>query len=235
MIAEILLAQQKLPDLTVKDMDGQIVVSWINDYKMPIANINIQRSYDSLKNYSTIGSVLNPQNTENGYVDNTPPYNKMYYRVFISFEGGTYVFSKIGRPVIEASPLSAEEIKNPFLYKNNSGVNPITSNKPNESKILPKTQLPNIEAKEIISYPSKRIFTVKDNSIVITLQDAEIKKYSVKFFDENNKLLFEIKEVSDNYLILEKVNFVHAGWFYFEVYENDKLIEKNKFLISKDK
>ena len=98
------VAQDTLPRITVKNISGQIIVSWVNNYKAPVTAINIQRSYDSLKNYTTIGSVLNPQNFENGYADAAPPYNKMYYRVFVSFEGGTYVFSKVVRPVKEKLP-----------------------------------------------------------------------------------------------------------------------------------
>ena len=46
--------------------------------------------------------------------------------------------------------------------------------------------------------------------------------------------LFEINKVTDTYLILERVNFKHAGWFHFEVFENGKLIEKNKFQVAKE-
>ena len=85
--------------------------------------------------------------------------------------------------------------------------------------------------KDEITYPSERIFTSKDNNIVIHLTDAATKKYSAKFFNESDSLLFELTKLNDEYLILEKVNFVHAGWFHFEVYESGKLVEKNKFQI----
>src|SRR5438309_917962 len=98
-IAVRLAAQETLPNITVKNLNGVIIVSWKNEYPLPVKTINIQRSYDSLKNYSTIGSVLNPQNRENGFADTKPPYNKMYYRVFISFDGGAYQFSEPARPV----------------------------------------------------------------------------------------------------------------------------------------
>ncbi len=82
-----LSAQEILPAITVKNFSGKIIISWRNQYPLEIKNLNIQRSFDSLKNFSTIGSVLTPQNAENGFVDEAPPYNKMYYRLFISFEG----------------------------------------------------------------------------------------------------------------------------------------------------
>ena len=86
-------AQQILPGISVMNLNGNIIVSWKNEYKVPLANINIQRSYDSLRNYTTIGSVLNPQNQENGYSDAAAPYNKMYYRLFIAFDGGKYLIT----------------------------------------------------------------------------------------------------------------------------------------------
>jgi hypothetical protein len=242
-------AQDTLPSITVKNISGQIIVSWINGYKMPVANISIQRSFDSLKNYTTIGSVLNPQNIENGYADVKPPYNKMYYRVFVSFEGGTYLFSKIVRPVKEivmtAEPVAAvtdsitakpaEDPFNPFLVKDNWIAKPNMEAKAKNGGIQPKLQLPKLETNtEVITYPSRRIFTNKDNAVTIILPDAEIKKYMIKFFDENEVFLFELTKITESYLIIEKVNFKHAGWFHFEVYESGKLVEKNKFYVPKD-
>jgi hypothetical protein len=240
-------AQDTLPSITVKNISGQVIVSWVNNYKTPVANISIQRSFDSLKNYSTIGAVLNPQNIENGYADVKPPYNKMYYRVFVSFEGGTYIFSKIVRPVkeiitapepaIKDSALAkpAEEPFNPFLVKDNWIAKPNTEPKAKNNGIQPKLQLPKLETNtEIITYPSRRIFTNKDNAVTITLANAETKKYTIKFFDEKDVFLFELNRITESFLVIEKVYFKHAGWFYFEVYESGKLIEKNKFFVPKD-
>ncbi|MBK7883760.1 MAG: hypothetical protein IPJ81_08135 [Chitinophagaceae bacterium] len=71
-----LIAQDTLPKISVKNLGGQIIISWKNNYKRPVTTINIQRSYDSTKNFYTIGSVLNPQNIENGFADAKPPYKK---------------------------------------------------------------------------------------------------------------------------------------------------------------
>ena len=246
-----LTAQETLPGITVKNLNGQIIVSWVNNYKVPVTTINIQRSYDSLKNYTTIGSVLNPQNAENGYADSKPPYNKMYYRVFVSFDGGSYVFSKVARPVKDIPQATASDTNSnsaitnvpapdtsfPFLIggRDKAAVQTINDPKNKDPRnILPKTSFPTISNTEVITYPSRRIFTAKDNNVIIYLPEAETKKYSVKFFEDNDAPLFELNKLHENYLIVEKVNFVHAGWFHFEIYENGKLIEKNKFFIAKD-
>lgn len=217
-LSNILFAQDKpLPFIQVKNLNNKIVVSWINDYTKPITALNIQRSYDSLQNYTTIGSVLSPQSRDNGFADANFPYNKMYYRVFVSFEGGSYIITASARPIKEfyAADNALSE-KYPWLVSNKDS-----------STIFPPS-------KPGITYPSNNIFTAKDNNIIVHLVNAETKKYSVKFFDETEKFLFELTKLREEYLIIEKVNFVHTGWFRFEIYENGLLIENNKFQILKE-
>ncbi|MEP6712130.1 MAG: hypothetical protein ABJA37_06940 [Ferruginibacter sp.] len=219
-----LQAQQILPDISVKNISGKIIVSWRNEYNLPVATISIQRSYDSLKNYTTIGSVLNPLNKENGYADANPPYNKMYYRVFIAFEGGSYIISKTVRPVKETSATTDSTKIQRYPWQ----VNPLADS---------SLQSPPINVgitKPLITYPSKRIFTSRDNSVVIHLPEAATKKYTIKFFDELDNLVFELTKLNEEYLIIEKVNFGHSGWYHFELYEAGTLVEKNKFFVPKD-
>ncbi len=217
-LSNILFAQDKpLPFIQVKNLNNKIVVSWINDYTKQITALNIQRSYDSLQNYTTIGSVLSPLSRENGFADANFPYNKMYYRVFVSFEGGSYIITASARPVKEFYVAdNALSEKYPWLVSNKDS-----------STIFPPS-------KPGITYPSNNIFTAKDNNIIVHLVNAETKKYSVKFFDETEKFLFELTKLREEYLIIEKVNFVHTGWFRFEIYENGLLIENNKFQILKE-
>ena len=188
-LSNILFAQEKpLPFIQVKNLNNKIVVSWLNDYTKPITALNIQRSYDSLQNYTTIGSVLSPQSRENGFADANFPYNKMYYRVFVSFEGGSYIITAPARPVKENYTTdNASTDKYPWLVSGrDSGI------------IFPP-------AKPGITYPSNTIFTAKDNNIIIHLENAATKKYSVKFFDETEKFLFELTKLKEEYLIIEKV------------------------------
>ena len=91
-----------------------------------------------------------------------------------------------------------------------------------------------IPKKDEITYPSNRIYTGKHNNVVIYLPGAVQKKYNVKFYDEEDKFLFELNRIAEDFLIIEKVNFIHAGWFHFEIFDNGKLIEKNRFYIPKD-
>jgi hypothetical protein len=81
---------------------------------------------------------------------------------------------------------------------------------------------------------SKYVFTEKEGRVKISLPDATDKKYSVKFYEEDSTFLFEIKKISEPVLMLDKSNFIHAGWFRFELYEDGHLKEKQKLYIPKD-
>ncbi len=208
-------AQDTLPHISVKYISNKVIVSWHNTYGARISNINIQRSADSLKNFTTIGSVLEPNNKENGFVDSKNASLNLYYRVFVAFEGGRYVFSKSSKPVEDTSttvPVFTEP--------------PVTE--PEKPVITPAPPQP------AGFVPSKYIFTGKDNSVIIDLPGAPAIKYAIEFFDENNNRVFAISKVTDPYLTIEKVNFLHAGWFYFKLYENGALKEKNQFYIPKE-
>jgi hypothetical protein len=87
---------------------------------------------------------------------------------------------------------------------------------------------------KIVYKPSLYVFTARDGNVTISLPDAAAKKYSVKFFEDDTTPLFELKQVKESPLTLDKANFLHAGWFRFELYENGQLKEKHRFYIPKD-
>lgn len=82
--------------------------------------------------------------------------------------------------------------------------------------------------------PSKYIFTDNSGNVVISLPDAKTNNYAVKFFEDDKTFLFEVKQVKEPYLIVDKTNFLHAGWFRFELLDDGKVKEQHKFFIPKD-
>ena len=56
-------------------------------------------------------------------------------------------------------------------------------------------------------YPSNYIYTGKENNIIVALPGAGSKKYLVRFFNDNNKPIFELNKLFEQSLIIEKVNF----------------------------
>lgn len=209
----ITVAQDTLPKISVKNRDGKIIISWINTYGAKISNINIQRSFDSVKRFTTIGSVLNPLNKENGFVDSKPPVGNIFYRVFVAFEGGDYIFTRSCRPVLDTSTQSETELDM-------------------ERKELERELQKQGTNNGFV--PSKFVYTGKDNNVIISLTNAANQKFSIHFFDENDKPVFELHNIKEPYLILDKVNFLHSGWFKYHLFNNNIMLEKFKFFIPKD-
>ncbi|HEY0679497.1 MAG TPA: hypothetical protein VGD17_14535 [Chitinophagaceae bacterium] len=81
--------------------------------------------------------------------------------------------------------------------------------------------------------PSPYVFTARDGNITIALPDVSSKKYSIRFFEAETQL-FELKQINQSPLTLDKANFLHSGWFRFELYENGQLKERHRFYIPKD-
>lgn len=81
---------------------------------------------------------------------------------------------------------------------------------------------------------SEFVFTDKEGFIIIKLPDAEKKKYQLVFLEEDETPVLELKSIKEPYLILDKTNFYHGGWYKFELKENDKIKERNKIFLPRD-
>ena len=327
-------AQETLPGFSASlQSNGKVLISWRNGYP-EVNQISIQRSTDSLRNFTTLLTVPDPRIPENGFVDGKANGTKMYYRIFILFPNSKYLFTKSRRasrepaeqaktpvkpvqkekqPVIfqtrscntkmkistrlkrqllnaekpaeEEKYLILPKIDNSRIYymMENTGLRRPSVNNPGKIKaptievdkilfvkrrdsvimLLPGNQVrrfsdslvkqtkdtlyfvnadtlqikPYIEVfrepKEVYKI-SAYVFTSKDGNVKITLPDYQHKKYFVSFFEMDSTQVMDVKDIRDAELIIDKTNFGHSGWFRFELYEDGKLKEKNKFLIPKE-
>ena len=210
--------QDTLPEVSVTYFSKKVLISWTNPFTS-VTNIIIQRSPDSLKNFKTIGSVLNVKSKTNGFSDYNEYSTPQYYRVLTTFEGGTYMFSQSHKPGIEL-PNGASEIQETYEPRDF----------PNLIKIPP---IPPPVVKNIF-VPSKMVYIDKENNVIISLQNVEKKVYTIKFFEPDGTFLFELKKISEPLLTLDKVNFIHAGLFNFELYADGIPLEKHQIYIPKD-
>ncbi len=218
-----LAAQDTLPGFSVINPgNNRLIVSWTNTFES-IKQISIQRSFDSLKNYTTIMTVPDPTTPQNGYVDAKAPNPKMFYRIYVLLDKGVYLFSKAKRPVLD----TVTARKN-FSKTDRTVVVPDSIS----IKSMPDLK-PEKKAVEVYK-PSVYVFTQGDGNIRIKLPDITEKKYSLKFFEQDETFLFEIKEITQSPLVLDKMNFYHTGWFISELYADGKLMEKHKFYIRKE-
>jgi len=220
-----LRAQDTLPKFSVRNVgNNRVIVEWHNKFET-INQLSIQRSFDSLKNFKTILTVPDPSNPQNGYADTKAMNDHMFYRLYIMLNGGFYLFSESKRPVLD-TVTSAKRLTRtsdkpstliPFIPGDSTSIS-LSNNKPR------------IEAWT----PSKFVYTYNDGYIRISLPDDAVKKYTIKFFTADEKLLFELKDIKERNFKLDKPNFYHSGWFKFELYEDGKLIERNKFYLPKE-
>ena len=200
--------QDTLPNFSLRNIgNNKIIIGWVNQIPN-VSQISIQRSHDSLRNYKTILSVADPKAIQNGFADTKAPNDHMYYRLFYVIEGGLFYFT---------------EAKQPYLDTARKQTVTLTEVKPIEVTQRPQPFV-----------PSYYVYTNKDGYVYINLPDALKKKYSVKFFEEDDTFLFEIKNIRETSLTLDKSNFHHGGWFRFELYNEDDLVERHRFYLAKD-
>lgn len=246
-------SQDTLPNFTALEKGKRVIISWVNPFEGCI-QLNVQRSYDSLRFFRTVYSATSPGLPQNGFSEPRPEYSKTYYRIFYVLEGGAYFFStsKQAIPDFEARAINVEVKVSPSVKNitvNSRGIPIAQISAPVFIKfrdsILKQTkdtlfavndslvELRRFIPREIWK-PSIYIFTNKEGLLNISLSEAKSKKYHLKFFEEDGSPLFEIHQVKEPLLTLDKSNFVHAGWYRFELFEDDKLKEKNKFYLPKD-
>lgn len=216
-----LFAQDTLPEFSLTNVGGnRIIVGWTNRFET-VKQISIQRSFDSTKGYRSIHTIADPTTPQNGFVDTKAQNDHMFYRLYILLEGGVYLFTKAKKPTLDTMKRSGNY--NDRMDRLNG----------NDSVSIPNFGMTN-KTKPDVFTPSLHVFTSKDGNIRVSLPDEQEIKYSIRFFDEEENFLFELKEVKERTFKIDKANFLHSGWFKFELYENERLKEKHKFYIPKE-
>ncbi len=208
--------QDTLPNFSVKNGgNNRYIIGWTNPFPN-MKQISIQRSHDSLRNYKTILSVADPKAVQNGFVDTQAPNDHMYYRIFYVVGDGMFFFTEAKKPVIDTTRAStAIQLDNQVTANGDDALK--------ETVVVKKP-----------SYvPSFYVYTKNDGNVFLNLPNADKDEYRIKFFEENGTPLFEIKDIKESGLVLDKANFHRSGWYHFELFKDDKVIEKHRFFIPK--
>lgn len=80
------------PILSIKKINKNNIITWTSSFTS-VTGTNIQRSFDSTKNFKTIGTLADLKKTNNKYIDVHSPSQSVFYRLFISFKGGEYLYT----------------------------------------------------------------------------------------------------------------------------------------------
>lgn len=257
-------AQEPLPEFTVSDKGGnRVVISWVNPFER-LVQVAVQRSYDSVRRFSTIYSAPSPELPQNGFTDITVPGLTVYYRIFYSLEGGAYFFTRVKRPGRDAAiameldlrrDLATDQMKESLKQPNKQfsiklADTLFTTLKSSEyahfkDSILSHTKdtlfvltndtiLIKPYVAPFIFRTSNYVYPDKEGYIILNLPDALTKKYALIITEEDDAPVFDIKHVKATYLTLDKADFYHSGWYKYELWEDGRLKEKNKFFLAKE-
>lgn len=244
-------AQDTLPGFTIRDLgQNRVAISWVNPFESCI-QLNVQRSFDSGRNFRTFFSTPSPELPQNGIVDTKAPAPRMYYRIFYVLQGGAYFFTPAKRiaegfantglldstgntmvtikksdTILTRIPFSQyKKFRDSIIYRTKDSLFAI-----GEDEIIIKPFIPLPPAWR----PSIYLFTNREGYVIMHLPDAPQKHYKVIIYDSDGKILHTINRVKEPQLTLDKSDFIHAGWFSFDLFEENKLKEHNKFYIAKE-
>lgn len=206
-----------LPEFSALIKTGKIQLDFISGFR-DVAQIGVQRSLDSVQYFYTIGYVNSPNDFRNSFSDVKPLPGSNYYRMLITFTSGRYLYTKTYLAVADSTINAGQKLQLSDIKDAMAAVA--------KQNAANGTTEPKKEDVKVVWHPSNYIYTTADGNINIKLPDAANKDYSVKFYETDGSFLFEVKQVKEPFLILEKAIFLHAGWFNFEITEGGKPFEK---------
>lgn len=128
-------AQDTLPAFTARNVNGKIILSWVNDFPV-VKQLSIQRSSDSLKGFKTILTLPDPTSVTNGFLDNNAPDTVSFYKLYILLDSGKYVFSKSQRPHKAPPPAAKKKEYDQRAFSQKAPVGNLENAKPQ----IPATQ-----------------------------------------------------------------------------------------------
>lgn len=234
-------AEDSLPNFTVKERNGMVIIGWLNPHP-ELTQLIIQRSVDSLNGFRSIVSMPDPTSVSNGYVDKKPVMANSYYRIYYVNPGGRYQFTAAKKPTKEVFlntsnvPVSAK-----ITSQDSTIANETIMHSPIPDKALKiKRETGNgmiltgkldDSINENIFTPTGHIFTDDDGNLIISLPVDIKKKFTLKVYKEDGTPLFHMRNIKEPQLLIDRSNFLHYGWFKYDLYEDEKLREQKRFFI----
>lgn len=113
-----------LPDIAIASDKGVNVLSWTCQYD-GIKSIAVQRSSDSVFNYTTVGYVRSLKKGQQAFIDGHPQAGNNWYRLYIGFSSDLTWYSNTVRVYIDSATLLSKSVipPNDSLQKYASSIN----------------------------------------------------------------------------------------------------------------
>ena len=229
-------AQPNLPEIIGTAQNGITIMSWTAQFD-GIKSIAVQRSSDSVYNFTTIGYVKDTKKGAQGFVDGHPLPGKNFYRLYIAFSSDLTWFSNRLRVTLDSAQILAAGIipPNDSLQKLVPRAIMALSGLKFDSttgNLLGNIKLPTLTVVKPEIIPSIYVFTNPFNGhINIELPDVKTKAYDIRFFDDTEKMVLEIPRVAESPVILDKRNFQRKGYFHFEILRDQQKWEKGMIVV----
>jgi hypothetical protein len=209
-----------LPDFQVQVLKQGVQLQWTIPAGFPhFLRVGVQRSTDSLYNFSTIGYATPAEVRHMQFTDTHPLGDSSYYKLIFVKSDGSYFFSQTLLFNGQTASMVTRQEKLSL---------PTTSKKASVAKDSATVQSPPAY------HPSIYVFTNPSGNITLSLPDAGEHAYRLVFFDSTGTRVFDIPRINQSLLTLDKSNFLHAGWFQYELYDGQKLMEKWKLYVPDD-
>ncbi len=241
----------ELPDIIAASDKGVNVISWTCQYE-GIKSISVQRSSDSVFNYSTIGYVKDLKKGPQAFIDGHPQAGNNWYRLYIGFSSDLTWYSNTIKIFIDSATLLSKSVipPNDSLQKYASSVkiepgdiiassaqqaaeNTVTTStgtttpttKPKLNLNLPKED----EVSQFTYVKSQHVFTNPfTGHVTLELPEDMREPYAIKFFkqgDEKTPVL-DIPRIRKSKVIIDKHNFQGKGVYKFTLYRGTEKIEE---------
>jgi hypothetical protein len=196
-------SQDTLPRFTVEDKGaGRIVVSWSNPYDN-LVQLAVQRSYDSIKKFSSVFSATSPELPLNGFSDKIAPGLKVYYRIFYVMRGGTYYFTKSMRPggtiaAIAAYDSRRDKINDSLLNELNTAVKDSVSDEPIYLKT--KEGVMTFMPIDFKAYRDSILTKTNDTLLQVASDTVLLQPYSPPFIQRTSQYIYTDR---DGYIVVK--------------------------------
>ncbi len=231
-----------LPEIKIEmDKNGRPVLSWYSQYD-GIKSIAVQRSTDSIVNFSTIAYINKPAKGPLSYTDERPQLDTGFYKLFIVFDSDVTWWSNRNKAVLDSATflksISALNVVNGKPDKNTTAVVNNVKGPVNPGTPIPKvpsantsasSSTPEIVKETTFTYtPSTHVFTnpfTGHVNIQLPLSGTP-RQFSVKFYDQGKRLVLDIENIGEPKVVVDKRNFRSKGYYSFELFEAGTLKEK---------
>ncbi len=210
--------QSMLPMMSITTEHAENMLSWYCQYD-GIKSIAVQRSSDSVRNFTTIGVINSPKKGNGSYKDLHPVVGKNYYRLSIEFGGDLEWFSNTYKVFLDSETI-AKSLEEKIKTGPTKAVTPVSTTTGKTETATPAAPT------EFYFTPSSKIYTNPyTGHININLEDALNHKYTIRFYDPSKNEVLRISRVSKPVLILDKNNFNSRGIYSFQLFDGTALIE----------